>query len=135
MGGKFDKALVDEVSKQRGWLSGRSQRKGQWIYKDKLNTEGVLHSWKKNLLQRATDGHVKTRKGEEHFQHNSRRKKKGESEEMKLLGKKPYLASRYKTRGSRNELKKMVSHFLIPLKHVASSKVARINAFINTPSY
>lgn len=102
MGGEFDKALVDEVSKQRGWLSGQSQRKGQWIYKDTLNTEGVLRSWKKNLLQRATDGHVKTRKGEEHFQQNFRRKK-GESEEMKLLGKKPYLASRYKTGGYRNE--------------------------------
>jgi len=127
---------VLEESKQRGWLSGQSQRKGQWLYKDTESTGRVLSCWKKNLLQRATDGHVKTRKGEVHFQHAFRREKTEKFENLSCW-KRKLICLTGRRLESRNEQKKeAVCHFLVSQTCSQTFlRVSRLNASINTPSY
>ena len=76
VGKVLDKDLLARARKRRGWLLGWRQGKGQSIYKDiQKDTERMLWNQERNLLQRATDGHVKTIKGEDPFQSDVRRKK------------------------------------------------------------
>lgn len=67
----------------REWLFRWSHGKGQRIYKDiQKDVERVLWSQERNLLQRATDGHVKTIKGEDHFQSGVKRERAEELVEV-----------------------------------------------------